>query len=36
MLKELELIDEKFFKELYEDYESISKMLLGMFRSYNG
>jgi four helix bundle protein len=35
LLKGLELIDDTLYKELYDDYESISKMLLGMFRSYN-
>jgi four helix bundle protein len=34
-IKGLGQIDEKFYKELYDNYETISKMLLGMFRSYN-
>jgi len=31
----LGFIDEKLFKEFYDNYETISKMLLGMYRSYN-
>lgn len=31
----LGLIDEKGYKEFYDSYETISKMLLGMYRSYN-
>lgn len=31
----LGLIDEKEYKEFYDSYETISKMLLGMYRSYN-
>ena len=34
-LKGLGQIDEQLHKELYDNYEIISKMLLGMFRSYN-
>jgi four helix bundle protein len=34
-IKELNLIDDSLHKELYDNYETISKMLLGMFRSYN-
>ena len=34
-IKGLNQIDEKLFKEFYDNYETISKMLLGMFRSYN-
>ena len=33
-VKELEWIDETTFKEFYDGYEQISKMLLGMIRSY--
>jgi four helix bundle protein len=34
-VKDLELIDEALFKEYYDGYEQISKMLLGMIRSYS-
>lgn len=34
LIKELALIEENDFKELYDGYEQISKMLLGMIRSY--
>ncbi len=34
LLKELGLVDEETFKEFYDGYEQISKMLLGMIRSY--
>ena len=34
-IKSLELIDDKLQKEFYDNYETLSKMLLGMFRSYN-
>jgi four helix bundle protein len=34
-LKGLNLIEESVYEELYNNYEKISKMLLGMFRSYN-
>jgi four helix bundle protein len=34
-IKGLNQIDENLFKEFYDNYETISKMLLGMFRSYN-
>ena len=34
-VKEMELIDEDLFKEYYDGYEQISKMLLGMIRSYS-
>ncbi len=34
-LKGLNLIEDSIFKEFYDNYETISKMLLGMFRSYN-
>ncbi len=33
--KEMELVDETQFKEFYDSYEQISKMLLGMIRSYS-
>jgi four helix bundle protein len=33
-VKEMGLIDEVLFKEFYDGYEQISKMLLGMIRSY--
>ena len=32
--KELDLVDEEKYNELYKRYEQISKMLLGMYRSY--
>jgi len=35
-LKELGILDEVLFKEFYDGYEQISKMLLGMIRSYSG
>ena len=35
-VKELALIEEDLFKEFYDSYEQISKMLLGMIRSYSG
>jgi four helix bundle protein len=34
-IKGLGQIDDNVYKELYDNYETISKMLLGMFRSYN-
>jgi four helix bundle protein len=34
--KDLELLDDAQFKEFYDGYEQISKMLLGMIRSYSG
>ena len=34
-LKELGFLDEVLFKEFYDGYEQISKMLLGMIRSYS-
>jgi four helix bundle protein len=34
-IKELELIEEDKFQEFYDGYEQISKMLLGMIRSYS-
>ncbi len=34
-VKGLGLIDDDVYKEFYDHYETISKMLLGMFRSYN-
>jgi four helix bundle protein len=34
-VKDLEMIDEALFKEFYDGYEQISKMLLGMIRSYS-
>ena len=34
LLKSLTLIPEPAYKEFYDKYEQISKMLLGMFRSY--
>jgi len=34
-VKELSLIEEDLFKEFYDSYEQISKMLLGMIRSYS-
>ena len=33
--KDLEWIEPKLFDELYANYEQISKMLLGMYRSYD-
>ena len=35
-IKDLALIEEDLFKEFYDSYEQISKMLLGMIRSYSG
>ena len=35
LLKNLNFIPEPLFQEYYNKYEQISKMLLGMFRSYN-
>jgi four helix bundle protein len=35
LLKSLELISAKEYEEFYNKYEQISKMLLGMFRSYS-
>jgi len=35
LLKSLELIPLKEYEEFYNKYEQISKMLLGMFRSYS-
>ena len=34
LLKTTNQIDEAFFTELYSTYEQMSKMLLGMYRSY--
>jgi len=34
-VKDLEWIDEVTYMEFYEGYEKASKMLLGMYRSYN-
>lgn len=34
-VKELGMIEETLFTEFYESYEQISKMLLGMIRSYS-
>ncbi|PIY02788.1 MAG: four helix bundle protein [Bacteroidetes bacterium CG_4_10_14_3_um_filter_31_20] len=34
-VKDLEWVDEILYQELYEGYEKASKMLLGMYRSYN-
>jgi four helix bundle protein len=34
-LKESDALDEPDFQSLYADYETVSKMLLGMYRSYN-
>ncbi len=34
-LKEAGEIKEDFYDDIYQDYEQTSKMLLGMFRSYN-
>jgi four helix bundle protein len=34
-VKDLEYLDEALFKEFYDGYEQISKMLLGMIRSYS-
>ncbi len=33
--RDLELLNEALFKEFYDGYEQISKMLLGMIRSYS-
>jgi four helix bundle protein len=35
-VKGLGLIEDNLFKEFYDTYEQISKMLLGMIRSYSG
>jgi len=35
ILKELKVIEEGNYKEYYDSYEQISKMLLGMIRSYS-
>lgn len=35
ILKDLEAIDEVTYMEYYENYEKASKMLLGIYRSYN-
>jgi four helix bundle protein len=35
VVKGLEMISDEKCKELYDNYETISKMLLGMYRSYN-
>ncbi|MCX6248427.1 MAG: four helix bundle protein [Bacteroidetes bacterium] len=35
LLKSTNQIDEEFFTELYNTYEQMSKMLLGMYRSYS-
>lgn len=32
--KDLNMVDEEKYNELYERYEQVSKMLLGMYRSY--
>jgi four helix bundle protein len=34
-IKGLNFIEDNLYKEYYDNYETISKMLLGMFRSYN-
>jgi four helix bundle protein len=34
-IKGMNFIEDNIFKEFYDNYETISKMLLGMFRSYN-
>lgn len=34
-VKDLGLVDDILFKEFYDGYEQISKMLLGMIRSYS-
>jgi len=35
-IHDLGFVDEAAFKEFYDSYEQISKMLLGMIRSYSG
>ena len=35
LLKSTNQIDDEFFTELYATYEQMSKMLLGMYRSYS-
>jgi four helix bundle protein len=35
LLKSTSQIDDEFFAELYATYEQMSKMLLGMYRSYS-
>jgi four helix bundle protein len=35
LLKSMNLIEENLYKEFYATYEQISKMLLGMYRSYS-
>jgi len=35
LLKSTKQIDDEFFTELYATYEQMSKMLLGMYRSYS-
>jgi len=35
IVKDLGLIDEENYQDIYDGYEKSSKMLLGMFRSYN-
>jgi len=35
LLHEMELIDNEFYKDIYDGYEQTSKMLLAMYRSMN-
>jgi len=35
IIYDLKWIDEDFYNKLYSDYEKASKMLLGMYRSFN-
>jgi len=35
LLKSLGIVNEKDYEDIYNKYEQISKMLLGMFRSYS-
>lgn len=35
MLKDLDIIEELFYNDLYKLHEQVSKMLLGMYRSYS-
>ena len=35
LLKEIDAVDEGFYKNVYAEYESCSKMLLAMYRSMN-
>ncbi|MCX6272309.1 MAG: four helix bundle protein [Bacteroidetes bacterium] len=35
LLKDMQKIDDQTFTDMYNAYESISKMLLGMYRSYS-